>query len=97
MGKKGRGPIQVYLTETERDRLDAMAAEQGVSRSEILRRGIVRLGRDDIAVPSGPLADLAADGLAIPGRPHLGPPPEPSPIAPLRAILGELGEDRAER
>lgn len=35
-----REPIQVYLTAEERARLDRLASEHGLSRAEVLRRGI---------------------------------------------------------
>ena len=41
--KRVREPIQVYLTPSERGALDALARELGVSRAEVLRRGIEAL------------------------------------------------------
>lgn len=38
--KTVREPIQVYLTKEERALLDRLAEETGVSRAEVLRRGI---------------------------------------------------------
>jgi hypothetical protein len=38
--RRVREPIQVYLTSGERDRLDRLAEGLGVSRAEVLRRGI---------------------------------------------------------
>jgi len=35
-----REPIQVYLTTEERIELDRLAREEGISRAEVLRRGI---------------------------------------------------------
>lgn len=35
-----REPIQVYLTSDERSLLDGLAAQAGLSRAEVLRRGI---------------------------------------------------------
>ncbi len=48
-----REPIQVYLDDTERSWLDAMAATEGVSRSELLRRSVrqYRATRDDAQSP----------------------------------------------
>ena len=43
--KRVREPIQVYLTRVERGALDQLAQELGVSRAEVLRRGIDALGR----------------------------------------------------
>lgn len=38
-------PIQVYLTPTERATLERLARELGVSRAEVLRRGVEALAR----------------------------------------------------
>lgn len=35
-----REPIQVYLTKTERAKLDRLARDLGISRAEALRRGL---------------------------------------------------------
>jgi hypothetical protein len=35
-----REPIQVYLTAEERTELDRLASDEGISRAEVLRRGI---------------------------------------------------------
>jgi hypothetical protein len=43
---KVREPIQVYLAEEERRLLDRLARESGVSRAEILRRGIAAVARE---------------------------------------------------
>ena len=40
MVKHVREPIQVYLSGQERAELDQAAEELGVSRSEVLRRGV---------------------------------------------------------
>ena len=94
MVKKVREPIQVYLTESERARLDRAAREMGVSRSEALRRGIESVGRTP---GSGPLRDLVSEGLVTPseysGR---GEPPPSAPVAPLADVLRELDQDREE-
>jgi len=42
--KRIREPIQVYLTSTERAALDRLARELGVSRAEVLRRGLETIG-----------------------------------------------------
>ena len=44
--RRVREPIQVYLTEGERRVLDDLARRQGVSRAEVLRRGLGALARD---------------------------------------------------
>ncbi len=94
MGRQVREPIQVYLTEAERARLDRAAREMGVSRSEALRRGIEAVGR---APASGPLRDLAIEGFVTPseysGRAE---PPPSAPVAPLADILRELDQDRED-
>ena len=38
--RRVREPIQVYLTRAERAALDRLARELGVSRAEVLRRGL---------------------------------------------------------
>jgi hypothetical protein len=50
MGAKARRvrePIQVYLTRGERTALETLAKKHGVSRAEVLRRGLKALARDD--------------------------------------------------
>ncbi len=93
MADRVREPIQVYLTRAERAELDRRAAEQGVSRSEALRRGIQALGRPSTA---GPLDNLAAPDFTPPVR-STGIPPRGKPVARLREILGELDRDRGDR
>ncbi|HEX9165481.1 MAG TPA: CopG family transcriptional regulator [Gemmatimonadales bacterium] len=44
--KRVREPLQVYLAEEERRLLDRLAREAGVSRAEILRRGIAAVARE---------------------------------------------------
>lgn len=44
--KRVREPIQVYLAGEERALLDQLAGEAGVSRAEVLRRGLRALARD---------------------------------------------------
>jgi Ribbon-helix-helix protein, copG family len=41
-----REPIQVYLDPADRELLDAIAARSGLSRAEVLRRGIRRVGAE---------------------------------------------------
>ena len=45
--KRVREPIQVYLTGAERATLDRLAREMGVSRAEVLRRGLLAVARSD--------------------------------------------------
>lgn len=89
-----REPIQVYLSAEERSRLDRAARELGVSRSEVLRRGIVELGgpRHD-----GALSDLVEEELVTPPFSPPGPPPPSAPVASLASLLEELDADRGER
>jgi Arc/MetJ-type ribon-helix-helix transcriptional regulator len=49
-----RTPIQVYLDDEERAWLDDLSARLGLSRSEVLRRGVRRL-RAEFAAPESPL------------------------------------------
>ena len=42
-------PIQVYLTEAERALLDRVAETSGLSRAEVLRRGLQRMGGEVLA------------------------------------------------
>jgi hypothetical protein len=95
MPKRVREPIQVYLTDAERGELDRLAAEMGISRSEVLRRGVASLEPGTKA--SGPLADLVADGLAQPAALEGGEPPTGQPVAPLADLLVELRTDRGDR
>ncbi len=95
MVKRIREPIQVYLTEDERTELDGLAAAMGVSRSEALRRGVAALAPTTLA--TGPLADLADEGLATPARLESGEPPARRPGAPLCDLLDELRADRDDR
>ena len=41
-----REPIQVYLARPDRELLDRLAEQTGLSRAEILRRGLRRVGAD---------------------------------------------------
>jgi hypothetical protein len=94
MTRSVREPIQVYLTPQERGELDRAARELGVSRSEVLRRGIgeVRGRRYD-----GALRELAEADLVTPPTAGPGPPPPSAPVAPLDELLAELDADRRAR
>lgn len=94
MRKTVREPIQTYLTEDERAGLDRVASELGISRSEVLRRGVSLLRRAERA---GSLGDLAEIGLVTAAAAGPGSPPSAAPVAPLAAILRELEQDREER
>ena len=97
-----REPIQTYLTGEERAELDRVARELGVSRSEVLRRGIEALGRvrrdsalRDLVHEGAVTPPSAGPGSAPPSAPA-GPPPS-IPVAPLSELLAELDRDRADR
>lgn len=94
MAKIVREPIQVYLTPNERTELDRAARDLGLSRSEVLRRGIGMAGGVDYA---GPLRDLVDDGYVSPPATGPGAPPPSAPVARLRTILSELNADRGEQ
>ena len=94
MARIVREPIQVYLTAEERAELDEAARSTGVSRSEILRRGIGLAGG---AAYAGPLRDLVDGGYLTPPATGPGAPPPSAPVARLRKILAELEADRGER
>ena len=93
MARIVREPIQVYLTADERAELDGVARNMGVSRSEVLRRGIELAGG---AAYAGPLRDLVQDGYLTPAATGPGAPPPSAPVAHLRKILAELAADRGE-
>lgn len=94
MSRKVREPIQVYLTEAERARLDRVAREMGVSRSEVLRRGVEAVGKSRGA---GPLEGLVVRGFVTPRISGPGEPPPSAPVAPLADLLCELDRDREDR
>ena len=86
-----REPIQVYLSAEERAELDRVAREQGVSRSEALRRALLTHSGHD------PRHDLTTAGHVTPASARVGPPPPRKPVAPLNELLSELAEDRSDR
>jgi hypothetical protein len=94
MVKQVREPIQVYLTIQERAELDRASRELGISRSEVLRRGVEALRTRPLG---GLLRELAAEGTVTPARVSSGEPPPSKPVAPLADLLTELDADRAER
>ena len=63
-----REPIQVYLTPDERSKLDRVAVLLGVSRAEVLRRGISAVARDAYADTADPLDELVGrfDSSTVP-------------------------------
>jgi hypothetical protein len=91
-----REPLQVYLSTTERERLDRLAARLGVSRSEVLRRGLEALAQAEQPGDRA-LADLVRRGWLTPPLVTGGPVPQGQPVAPLAELLAELDEERADR
>ena len=89
-----REPIQVYLTSEERRVLDLAARKLGVSRSEVLRRGLRAVGGASLEAGLGV---LAVGGALTPARAGPGAPPPSSPVAPLQDLLAELSEERTDR
>ncbi len=63
-----REPLQVYLSSEEREALDRIAALLGVSRAEVLRRGIEAVSRETYANIADPMDDLVGryDELGAP-------------------------------
>ena len=55
-----REPIQVYLTTEERSELDRLANDEGISRAEVLRRGI-RSYALECAAGDSPVLDLMTE------------------------------------
>lgn len=98
MDDRIREPIQTYLTGGERAELDRLARELGVSRSEILRRGIEALGVTGPRIGALPdsLAALVGEGVVtLPGWALAVP--ETRPVAPLADLIEELRNDRDAR
>ena len=91
-----REPIQVYLSTAERDRLDWLASNLGVSRSAVLRRGLEVLAQVERPGDAA-LADLVRRGWITPPLMTGGPAPAGEPTAPLAELLAELDQDRADR
>ena len=89
-----REPIQVYLSTAERERLDHVAARLGVSRSEVLRRGLEQIAERD---KDAALADLIRRGLLRPPLVTGGPIPPGRRVAPLEELLEDLDEARSDR
>ncbi len=61
---------QVYLTEEQRRRVDALAASKGVTMAEIIRRALdayLELERPD-PVPALAVTFGAASDMSLPGR-----------------------------
>jgi hypothetical protein len=91
---KVREPIQVYLSTAERERLDRVAARMGVSRSEVLRRGLEQIAERD---KDAAFAELIRRGSLRPPLVRGGPIPPGRRVAPLEELLKELDEARSDR
>lgn len=94
MAARVREPIQVYLSTAERANLDRVAAELGVSRSEVLRKGLERIAERE---RDAALADMVRRGWLRAQVIRDGPIPQGEPVAPLSDLLNELDELRADR
>lgn len=87
-----REPIQVYLSPEERAELDRVAHEEGVSRSEALRRALLTRSGAGTAPH-----DLASVGHLTPASARGKAPPPRKPVARLDELLAELAADRSDR
>ncbi|CAN5857373.1 hypothetical protein BH20GEM1_BH20GEM1_00510 [soil metagenome] len=98
MAARVREPIQVYLSTAERDRLDRLASKLGVSRSEVLRRGLDAMAETEKPGDAA-LADLVRRGIL---RPALRSPApleesERKPIMTFDELMADLDDARADR
>ncbi len=57
---RAREPLQIYITSDERRLLDRMAQETGLSRAEVLRRGLRSFAREQPTV-SSPMLEFMRD------------------------------------
>ena len=91
-----REPIQVYLSTAERERLDRVATRMGVSRSEVLRRGLEEVAERD---REEALADLVRRGILKPAIHTYTPVPDHqrNPIMSFEELMADLDEARADR
>lgn len=95
MPKSVREPIQVYLTAEEREELDRAARELGVSRSEVLRRGVSAVARTRTG--RGVLRELTEKGYVTPSLTPADDPPPRARTVPFECLMRELEDDRADR
>ena len=91
-----REPIQVYLSTAERERLNRVAGRLGVSRSEVLRRGLEEIAERD---REAALEDLVRRGILKPANGTYQPIPESErrPIMSFEELMADLEEARADR
>ena len=66
-----REPLQVYLTTAEREQLDRLAQQAGLSRAEVLRRGLRSFAAEQQAGQS-PMLRFMREYGDIPIPPDLG-------------------------
>lgn len=90
-----REPIQVYLSTAERERLDQVAKRMGVSRSEVLRRGLEEVAERE---KEEMLAELVRRGILKPALHTYTPIPEHErrPIMSFEELMADLDEARAD-
>lgn len=89
-------PVQVYLTGPDRSLLDRVAKAAGLSRAEVLRRGLQRMGAEVLA-PQSPMLKLLQE-LSGPASPPAGNALAPSDIAANHdALLAEWERERWSR
>ena len=60
--KEVREPVQVYLAPDDRDLLNRLAAENGLSKAEVLRRGMRSFAREQSG--ASPMLAFIAEGQA---------------------------------
>ena len=91
-----REPIQVYLSTAERDRLERVARRMGVSRSEVLRRGLEEIAQRD---RTEAYAELVRRGILKSALHTYSPVPdhERNPIISFEELMADLDEARADR
>jgi hypothetical protein len=51
MPRKVKEPVQVYLDRSDRDLLEQLARQTGLSRAEVLRRGLRQYGSEKLTKP----------------------------------------------
>jgi hypothetical protein len=84
-----REPVQVYLDASDRALLEEMAGRTGLSRAEILRRGLRRVA-DDLLAERAPGASFEHLVGALGDDPSL---PEDLSTQHDRYLYGDAGDD----